>query len=270
MNKFKVSGFGLLVILLLGFFLVSCESNKTPLTNLGEDTGPIDYTSTNMFSSILPGKPDLIKVVHIFRKSPGKPEKGGGNTGSADTTDYKLTGVKWTHGATYYVQSRADIDVNTVFANAFHPWNNAEPNAPVFSNSGTPILPTGASYGLNVDNVNTISFGGLSMYGGDALAVTQYVYNRRSRETVEFDQVFNDTESWTVYPVANEDYVPGGGTGSFDLPDVATHEHGHIFGLSDLYNSRDKYLTMYGYASAGETLKRTLGQGDILGIKSIY
>ncbi|MBI5555354.1 MAG: matrixin family metalloprotease [Elusimicrobia bacterium] len=87
---------------------------------------------------------------------------------------------------------------------------------------------------------------------------------------MEFDQVYSDAVSWTLYSVANEDYVPGGGTGPFDLPDVATHEHGHIFGLSDLYNSRDKYLTMYGYASAGETLKRTLGKGDILGIQSIY
>lgn len=270
MSKIKVYGLGLLVTLLLSFFLVSCDTNKSPLNNLGEETGSVDYTSTNIFSSILPGQPDLIKVVHIFRKSPGKPEKGGGSTGSADTTDYKLTGVKWTHGATYYVQARPDIDVNAVFAEALRTWTNAEPNAPVFSNSGTPILPAGASYGLNVDKVNTISFGGLSMYGGDALAITQYVYNRRSRETVEFDQVYSDAESWTVYPVANEDYVPGGGAGPFDLPDVATHEDGHIFGLSDLYNSRDKYLTMYGYASAGETLKRTLGKGDILGIQSIY
>ncbi len=270
MSKFKVSIFGLLFILLLSIFLVSCESNKSPLYDLGVETELVDYTSKNMVSSLLPSRPDLTKVVHIFRKSPVRSEKSRGNSGSANTPDYKLTGVKWANGGIYYVQPRADLDLNSVFANAFQTWNYAEPNAPVFSDSNTPILPEGALYGLNVDRVNTISFGDLSGYGRDALAVTQYVYYTSSKEIIEFDQVYSAAEAWTVYPVTSEDYIPGGDIGPFDLPDIATHEHGHIFGLSDLYNSRDKYLTMYGYASAGETLKRTLGNGDILGIQKIY
>jgi hypothetical protein len=83
------------------------------------------------------------------------------------------------------------------------------------------------------------------------------------RELTEWDLVFNDAlpESW------------GDATGHPDLWDVAniaTHELGHSAGLGDLYTTAAREQTMFGYASVGETKKRTLDSGDIAGIKALY
>ena len=55
-----------------------------------------------------------------------------------------------------------------------------------------------------------------------------------------------------------------------DVMDIMTHEFGHWCGLKDLYSDKDYWLTMYGYAGYGETYKRTLGLGDILGLQKVY
>jgi len=55
-----------------------------------------------------------------------------------------------------------------------------------------------------------------------------------------------------------------------DLLNIAIHELGHSLGLSDFYNSECSLETMYGYASNGETNKRTLAVGDVVGISGLY
>jgi hypothetical protein len=55
-----------------------------------------------------------------------------------------------------------------------------------------------------------------------------------------------------------------------DFDNIATHELGHSCGLGDLYTSDCSQQTMYGYASNGETNKRTLECGDIAGISELY
>ncbi len=55
-----------------------------------------------------------------------------------------------------------------------------------------------------------------------------------------------------------------------DFDNIATHELGHSFGLDDLYEDTCFEETMYGYASTGETNKRTLENGDITGIYTLY
>jgi hypothetical protein len=54
-----------------------------------------------------------------------------------------------------------------------------------------------------------------------------------------------------------------------DLQNIATHEFGHN-GLADLKPLKDAELTMYYASSLGETKKRSLGVGDILGIQALY
>jgi hypothetical protein len=73
-------------------------------------------------------------------------------------------------------------------------------------------------------------------------------------------------------PVADRYADPSGSgdSGSFDIRNIMTHEAGHWIQLGDLYNSRDSYLTMYGYGSTGEIAKDTLGYGDELGIEKAY
>ena len=59
-----------------------------------------------------------------------------------------------------------------------------------------------------------------------------------------------------------------GGSGSlFDIQNIATHEIGHAINLG--YVS-DRLQSMYPSSLAGETLKRTLGNGDIRGISNLY
>jgi len=55
-----------------------------------------------------------------------------------------------------------------------------------------------------------------------------------------------------------------------DVQNIGTHEVGHNVGLADLDDSGDSEMTMYGYASLGETRKRTLHSGDIEGVRFLY
>jgi predicted Zn-dependent protease len=53
----------------------------------------------------------------------------------------------------------------------------------------------------------------------------------------------------------------------FDVQNIATHEIGHAINLGHV---SDKLQSMYPTSFAGETLKRTLGNGDIRGISNLY
>jgi hypothetical protein len=55
-----------------------------------------------------------------------------------------------------------------------------------------------------------------------------------------------------------------------DVQNIAAHEFGHNLVLADLYETGTWDYTMYGYASTGETKKRTLHQDDINGIRFLY
>ncbi|MGY3201463.1 matrixin family metalloprotease [Streptomyces sp. TE5632] len=55
----------------------------------------------------------------------------------------------------------------------------------------------------------------------------------------------------------------------YDVRSVGTHEAGHVFGLKDIYGSHNN-LTMFGSSIECSTRARTLGKGDVLGLRSIY
>jgi hypothetical protein len=61
-----------------------------------------------------------------------------------------------------------------------------------------------------------------------------------------------------------------GQAGRMDVQNIMAHESGHNLMLADLYDAGSREFTMYGYASAGETKKRTLHQDDINGIRYLY
>ena len=74
--------------------------------------------------------------------------------------------------------------------------------------------------------------------------------------------VFNDAFTWSK--------DASGSTTEMDFENIATHELGHAVGLGDLYDDKCSEMTMYGYASYGETNKRSLEDGDIAGIRALY
>ncbi|MCX8154024.1 MAG: matrixin family metalloprotease [Candidatus Bathyarchaeota archaeon] len=110
-----------------------------------------------------------------------------------------------------------------------------------------------------LDRENTILWGNYMQQG--VIAVTIIWSNRVTKEIVEFDMVLDTDFNWGD---AEKD------SGVMDLQNIVTHELGHGLGLSDVYQSTAWQETMYGYATYGETIKRSLYYGDITGIKKLY
>lgn len=113
------------------------------------------------------------------------------------------------------------------------------------------------------DNKNEVYFADIDHEGAIAIAITWGIFGGPPpfRELVEWDQIYDDVDF---------DWSATGETGKMDFENIATHELGHSVGLGDLYTSECSEQTMYGYASNGETKKRTLEAGDITGIQKLY
>ncbi len=195
---------------------------------------------------------------------------------------YGFAGVKWMdpNGADdqgiAYVLNLSVTDglpkdqVVQKIAESLYTWEVASNNKVRYKMSGETTKQGGVQ-----DFSNTISFADLSRTRPGALAVTTVWYRPDTRAIIEFDMVFNTAESWSInsFPVGCSEYPVNTCTGdlsSFDFQNVAVHEAGHTLMLLDLTQSRDRELTMYGYAQEGELKKRTLGIGDMRGIQAIY
>jgi hypothetical protein len=113
--------------------------------------------------------------------------------------------------------------------------------------------------GLTYDGENTACWGPIDGPGG-AVAVTRFVFWVNTKELIEFDIVFDIADPWST----------DGAEGTFDIQNVMTHELGHTLVLDDLRSPKDGALTMHAYTWSGDSVKRTLGSGDILGIQEIY
>lgn len=99
----------------------------------------------------------------------------------------------------------------------------------------------------------------LANSGNTGKPATTYCYHTGST-LYDCDMVFNTYYSWST----------SGQAGYYDVQNIATHEFGHWLWLNDLYGGGDTEKTMYGYASTGETKKRTLESDDLNGINYIY
>jgi hypothetical protein len=120
------------------------------------------------------------------------------------------------------------------------------------------------------DDKNELLFGDYPEEGVIAVTVIWgYFYGPPGqREIIEFDIMFDIDFSWGDAGLTSESEL--GDTSIMDLQNIATHELGHAAGLADLYDDQASEQTMYGYATYGETKKRTLNTGDIAGIQALY
>ncbi|MEU8577778.1 matrixin family metalloprotease [Streptomyces asoensis] len=102
--------------------------------------------------------------------------------------------------------------------------------------------------------------------GGDTVATT-CSWSRPvpdgPEELMEADVRFNTHD----FPFT--DHPAGRCTRAYDIRSVATHEAGHVFGLGHAGPGHEN-LTMYATSFACSTGARTLGKGDVLGLRSLY
>lgn len=59
-------------------------------------------------------------------------------------------------------------------------------------------------------------------------------------------------------------------SGRFDVEAVMTHEWGHVFGLAHVAESTHSRLTMSESVGSCDTTPRSLGAGDVIGLRSLY
>lgn len=109
-----------------------------------------------------------------------------------------------------------------------------------------------------LDGVNQV---GWKRLGGRTVAQQTTWYYTATKLVAESDGEYNTMVAWSTTGAGN----------AFDLEGVAAQEQGHGFGMGhSATGTANACLTMYPYASAGDTSKRTLGDGDILGIRAKY
>lgn len=74
---------------------------------------------------------------------------------------------------------------------------------------------------------------------------------------------------FNIHDYTFTDHPTGTCDNAYDLRSVATHEAGHVFGLGHSGDGHEN-LTMYANSYVCSTTARTLGKGDVLGLRSLY
>jgi hypothetical protein len=114
------------------------------------------------------------------------------------------------------------------------------------------------------DGLNEIYFGAISDPGVIAVTITWGTFGgvKSKRQIVEMDQIYDQVDfSWSTKGLSS----------AMDFENIAQHELGHGIGMGHSPTlSTCKNETMYPYATNGETVKRDLGNGDIIGIDKLY
>jgi len=208
----------------------------------------------------------------VHRKNPVNFNKPAGLSGAA-CYGFLATGAKWKVVEPWLVNpaNNSNLAPDFILNNLtkdIGKWEDAADGV-VGNDKSIDILGVGTAtttdlsvgYG-KLNGKNEVYFASLA--DNNTIAIT-YIWgifsgSTAKRQLVEWDQVYNTYYSWSDKGAANK----------MDFEDIATHELGHAVGMNDLYQKACNQQTMYGYASLGEIIKRTLEIGDINGISILY
>lgn len=154
----------------------------------------------------------------------------------------------------------------------------------LYNNCGMPDdVTVGVTWGGNSEAVNSVqSSGGPSPFtycdpaGTDTVSVTSFgstpgtiagTCRAGGGPTVGADVKLNSAWTWTRTPGAADC------NGKIDIQSVATHEYGHFWGMDHVSATTHPQLTMRNGGTAAVTCRdalRTLGRGDVLGMRELY
>lgn len=95
------------------------------------------------------------------------------------------------------------------------------------------------------------------------LAKTSFSYRTDTHAITSATITFDSGDNFFISPTER----CGTFGNQFDIQNIAAHEIGHAINLGHV---SDKLQSMYPTSFAGETLKRTLGNGDKLGVSNLY
>jgi len=234
----------IIAVVLIATFLVSI-----PLTVLNTDADVVEVVFTveydESYGKPVDGPPGLVKP----------PKYDDGDAYKIWFNRYTVSYVPM--DMVVYTENPQDLPENFVLTavnSATGAWDSVTAETLIkskTSGSGT------ASVVRNDENA--VLFGNYPTTG--VIAVATVWIDRRSKQLLECDIMF-DTD-WTWGDATVDSSV-------MDLQNIATHELGHCFNLADIYDSSLSYLTMYGYSGYGDVEKRTLADGDIAGIQSLF
>lgn len=134
------------------------------------------------------------------------------------------------------------------------------------------------SGGVNITDTATCgSRDGFSVVGGGTLPLDKLAYaciwRNSTGSIVEADVKLNTSGPYRWFlskDACRSDYAANPWHRSVFVMDVFTHERIHSLGLADLYDDAESNMTMYGYFGPCQSKHRTLGLGDIKGLRSLY
>jgi hypothetical protein len=214
-------------------------------------------------------KPMLGKKIFIYEKEGFAKPPGVGRPKDKPAEGYELLGkgVEWKElPVTYYIDPSNDNGLTTKFVTeaiyeSAEEWDS-HTGTELF-NDNYYVIDDGSWDSDAPDGRNELVFGDYPVANVIAVTIIWGYFGGPpgQRQIVEFDIMFDVDFTWgdaTADPTV------------MDLQNIATHEFGHGVGLADLYDDQWSEQTMYGYATEGETKKRTLNTGDIAGIQALY
>ena len=184
----------------------------------------------------------------------------------SDCYAFLAKGAKWKTIEPYYINplNQEGLDHSSVvdsFSNDISKWEMVA-NRDILG-EGTTTMDTLEADTISPDNKNEVYFGDILEENVIGVTIVWGIFSAppSKRQLVEWDQVYDEVDfDWSLE----------GNALKMDFSNIAIHELGHSLGLADLYDGACSEQTMYGYATEGETKKRTLEAGDITGIRSLY
>jgi len=230
------------------------ESSQSPLTS--QPTGTEDEKTASSGKSNAPQR-EFVEEVFIDFAAPT--HAGPGPHPTTESSDFKLTqgGIKWFSGdnVEYRITGTQPVGGgNTAIETAEDTWDFFVTTRTFSRNDAT------TQTNPCTDNPNTVRWASIDGSGG-VLASAAVCRNVATKEIVGFRITIDTAETWII---------SGSSTTAFNVENVVSHEFGHVVGLGHDNPPRSGCLSMYKFASPGETQKQTLGLGDKLGMDELY